>query len=64
MQSNEIKNIDGREQNYKEYEITQADKKDMREILAQRERGELEYISETEFKQYMEKRLANLGVKL
>lgn len=30
---------------YENYEITKADKADMQEILAQRERGELEYVT-------------------
>lgn len=30
---------------YEEYEPTEADKADLREILAQRERGELKYVS-------------------
>lgn len=30
---------------YEEYELSDADKADLKEILAQRERGELEYVT-------------------
>ena len=44
-----------------EYELSEADKDDLREILAQRERGELEFISHDEFKQHKIELFARLG---
>lgn len=44
-----------------EYELSEADKDDLREILAQRERGELEFISHDEFKQHKKELFARLG---
>ncbi|EEF14238.1 hypothetical protein CAMRE0001_3124 [Campylobacter rectus RM3267] len=46
---------------YEEYEPTEADKADLREILAQRERGELKYISHDEFKRHKKELFSRLG---
>ena len=58
---NENLKINDLQKEYEKYELTEADKADMREILAQRERGELEFISHDEFKQHKKELFARLG---
>ncbi|MCI6989359.1 MAG: hypothetical protein MR902_07355 [Campylobacter sp.] len=43
------------------YKPSEADKKDLQEILALREKGELEYISHEEFKEHKQELFARLG---
>lgn len=42
---NENLKINDLKKEYEEYELSDADKADLKEILAQRERGELEYVT-------------------
>ena len=58
---NENLKINDLQKEYEKYELTEADKADMREILAQRERGELEFISHDEFVQHKKELFARLS---
>ena len=42
---NENLKINDLKKEYEEYELSDADKADLKEILAQRERGKLEYVT-------------------